>query len=224
MLAPLATEGKPERFRHAARLLRATQFDAIGGICISLDGGHVMTRALPVAVALLICLAPGSIGAQGQAPAQTEWQAFPAEDGRFEAMFPEAPQAFTDRRTRDGVTATTRVLAAGTPAFYCMAGYTEYSASIARENRSPLEAARDDYINSTFSTLLESKNVTLLRPPGTELQAVRFIAIADARRYTSIMAAEGARFYHVVASSQRFGFSQGDVARCLSGFKLLPSS
>jgi len=27
-----------------------------------------------------------------------------------------------------------------------------------------------------------------------------------------------------VASSQRFGFSVGDVARCLSGFRLLPSS
>jgi hypothetical protein len=169
-------------------------------------------------------LATGLVGAQAQAPAQTEWQVFSAEDGHYEAMFPEPPKAYTDRRTRNGVTATTRVMAAGTPAFYCMAGYTEYSASIARANRSELEAARDDYINSTYSTLLESKNVTLLRPPGIELQAVRFIAIADTRRYTSIMAVEGSRFYHVVASSQRFGFSQGDVARCLSGFKLLANS
>jgi hypothetical protein len=105
-----------------------------------------------------------------------------------------------------------------------MAGYTEYSGSIAGPNRSELQAARDDYINSTFATLLESRNVILLRPPGTELQAVRYIAIADTRRYTSIMAVEGSRFYHVVASSQRFGFSPGDVARCLSGFKLLPHS
>ena len=64
----------------------------------------------------------------------------------------------------------------------------------------------------------------LLRPPGTMLQAVRFTAIADTRRYTSIMAVEGTRFYHVVASSQRFNFSEGDVARCLSGFKLMPNS
>ena len=183
-----------------------------------------MTRALPVAVGLLIGLAPCAIWAQAQTSPQIEWQVFPAEDGNYEAMFPEMPNAYTDKRVRNGVTATTHLLAAGTPAFYCMAGYTEYSASIARGNRSELEAARDDYINSTFATLLESRSVTLLRPPGTELQAVRFIAIADTRRYTSIMAVEGSRFYHVVASSQRFGFSVVDVARCLSGFRLLAGS
>ena len=183
-----------------------------------------MPRVTSFAAALVLCLAPCAIWAQVQAPAPTEWQAFPAEDGDYEAMFPDMPKTYTDKRVRNGVTATTRVMAAGTPAFYCMAGYTEYSGSIARNNRSELEAARDDYINSTFATLLESRNVTLLRPPGTELQAVRFIAIADTRRYTSIMAVEGSRFYHVVASSQRFGFSVGDVARCLSGFKLLRSS
>jgi len=177
-----------------------------------------MTRPVPFAAALVLCLAPT------EASAQAEWQVFPAEDGQFEAMFPEMPKSYTDSRVRNGVTATSRVLAAGTPAFYCIAGYTEYSASIARGNRSELEAARDDYINSTYATLLESRNVTLLRPPGTELQAVRFIAIADTRRYTSIMAVERSRFYHVVASSQRFGFNAGDVARCLSGFKLTPSS
>lgn len=183
-----------------------------------------MVRPKALAAALILCLAPCAIWAQAQAPSQTEWQVFPAEDGDYEAMFPEMPNAYTDKRIRNGVTATTRVLAAGAPAFYCMAGYTEYSASIARGGRSELEAARDDYINSTSATLLESRNVTLLRPPGTELQAIRFIAIADTRRYTSIMAVEGPRFYHVVASSQRFGFSVGDVARCLSGFKLLPNS
>ena len=153
-----------------------------------------------------------------------EWQVSASEDGNFEAMFPEEPKSYTDSRMRNGLTATSRVLAAGTPAFYCIAGYTEYSASIARGNRSELEAARDDYIVSTYATLLESRNVTILRPPASMLQAVRFIAIADARRYTSIMAVEGSRFYQVVASSQRFGFSEGDVARCLSGFKLRPSS
>ena len=183
-----------------------------------------MTRPVSFAAALALCLAPCPIWAQGQTAAQTEWQAYPAKDGQFEAMFPETPKAYTDSRVRNGVTATSRVLAAGTPAFYCIAGYTEYSAGIARGNRSELEAARDDYINSTFATLLESRNVTLFRPPATELQAVRFIAIADTRRYTSIMAVEGSRFYHVVASSQRFGFSVGDVARCLSGFKLLSGS
>ena len=183
-----------------------------------------MTRTLPAAGALLMCLLPAEILAQAQTPAQTEWQVFPSEDGYFEAMFPEAPKTYTDRRVRNGVTATTHVLAAGTPAFYCMAGYTEYSGSIARGRGSELQAARDDYIDSTFATLLESRNVTLFRPPAMDLPAVRFIAIADTRRYTSIMAVEGSRFYHVVASSQRFGFSPGDVARCLSGFKLLPNS
>jgi hypothetical protein len=183
-----------------------------------------MTRPPSLAVALILCLAPCAIWAQAQKSPQIEWHVFPADDGDFEAMFPDMPKTYTDKRVRNGVTATTHVMAAGTPAFYCMAGYTEYSASIARNNRSELEAARADYINSTFATLLESRNVTLLRPPGTELQAVRFIAIADTRRYTSIMAVEGSRFYHVVASSQRFGFSVGDVARCLSGFKLLPGS
>ena len=177
-----------------------------------------MIRLFGFAAALLFCLASGEVAAQA------EWQVFAAEDGQFEAMFPEIPRAYTDQWVRRGVTATSRVLAAGTPAFYCIAGYTEYSASIARGNRTELEAARDDYINSTFSTLLESRSVTLLRPPGTTLQAVRYTAIADTRRYTSIMAVEGTRFYHVVASSQRFGFSEGDVARCLSGFKLMPTS
>jgi hypothetical protein len=177
-----------------------------------------MKRPSGLAAALLLCLA------SGDAAAQAEWQVVAAEDGQFEAMFPDVPKSYTDQRMRNGVTATSRVLASGTPAFYCIAGYTEYSASIARGNRSELEAARDDYINSTFATLLESRNVTLLRPPATTLQAVRFTAIADTRRYTSIMAVEGTRFYHVVASSQRFGFSQGDVARCLSGFKLMPAS
>ena len=183
-----------------------------------------MIQPTSFAAALILCLAPCAIWAQAQTPPQTEWQIFPAEDGDYEAMFPDMPKTYMDKRIRNGVTATTRVMASGTPAFYCMAGYTEYSATIARNNRSELEAARDDYINSTFATLLESRNVTLLRPPGNELQAVRFIAIADTRRYTSIMAVEGSRFYHVVASSQRFGFSVGDVARCLSGFRLLPSS
>ena len=183
-----------------------------------------MTRTLPVIAALLMCVAPQGMWAQAPAPLPNEWQSFTAEDGQFEAMFPEMPKTYTDSRVRRGLTATTHVLAAGSPAFYCMAGYTEYSANIAGPNRSALQAARDDYIDSTFATLLESKNVTILRPPGTELQAVRYIAIADTRRYTSIMAVEGTRFYHVVASSQRFGFSPGDVARCLSGFKLLPNS
>ena len=177
-----------------------------------------MLRPASIVAALLLCLA------SGEAAAQAEWQVSAAEDGQFEAMFPEMPKFYTDQRVRNGVTATSRVLAAGTPAFYCIAGYTEYSASIARGNRTELEAARDDYINSTFATLLETRNVSLLRPPGTTLQALRYIAIADTRRYTSIMAAEGTRIYHVVASSQRFGFSEGDVARCLSGFKLLPNS
>jgi hypothetical protein len=183
-----------------------------------------MTRTLRVLAALLMCVAPRGLWAQAPAPAPAEWQSFTAEDGQFEAMFPEMPKTYTDSRVRNGVTATTRVLAAGNPAFYCLAGYTEYSANIAGPNRSELQAARDDYINSTFATLLDSRNVTLFRPPGTELQAVRFIAIADTRRYTSIMAVDGSRFYHVVASSQRFGFSPGDVARCLSGFRLLPNS
>ena len=159
-----------------------------------------MTRTSLAAAALLICSLPAEIPAQAQTLALAEWQVFLSEDGHFEAMFPDAPKAYTDSQIRNGVTATTRVLAAGTPAFYC------------------------DYIDSTFATLLESRNVTILRPPTTELQAVRFTAIADTRRYTSIMAVEGSRFYHVVASSQRFGFSRGDVARCLSGFKLLPNS
>lgn len=176
-----------------------------------------MIRPFRIAAALVLCVA------SGEASAQSEWQAFPAEDGQFEAMFPEMPRSYTDSRVKNGVTATSRVLAAGTPAFYCIAGYTEYSASIAHGNRSELEAARDDLVNSSYATLLESRNVNLMRPPGT-LQAVRFIAIADSRRYTSIMAVEGTRFYHVVASSQRFGFSEGDVARCLSGFKLMPNS
>ena len=183
-----------------------------------------MTRTLPVLATLLMCLAPQGMWAQATPPPPVEWQAFTAEDGHFEAMFPEMPNTYTDRRVRNGVTATTHVLAAGSPSFYCMAGYTEYSTNIGGPNRSALQAARDDYITSTFATLLESRNVTLLRPPGTELQAVRYIAIADTRRYTSIMAVEGSRFYHVVASSQRFGFSPGDVARCLSGCKLLPAS
>jgi hypothetical protein len=176
-----------------------------------------MIRPASLVAALVLCLA------SGETAAQAEWQVFAAEDGRFEAMFPEMPKSYTDQRVRNGVTATSRVLAAGTPAFYCIAGYTEYSANIARGNRSELEAARDDYINSTFATLLENRSVGLLRPPATTLQAIRFIAIADGRRYTSIMALEGTRFYHVVASSQRFGFSEGDVARCLSGFRLLPN-
>jgi hypothetical protein len=177
-----------------------------------------MIRPFGFAAAFLLCLACGKVSAQA------DWQVFAAEDGQFEAMFPEMPRAYTDQWVRRGVTATSHVLAAGTPAFYCIAGYTEYSASIARGNRTELEAARDDYINSTFATLLESRSVTLQRPPATTLQAVRYIAIADTRRYTSIIAIDGTRFYHVVASSQRFGFSEGDVARCLSGFKLMPAS
>jgi hypothetical protein len=177
-----------------------------------------MIRPAGFVAALLACLAFGTAAAQG------EWQAFAAEDGRFEGMFPQMPRSYTDQWVRNGITATSRVLAAGTPPFYCIAGYTDYSGDIARPNRSPLEVARDEYINSTFATLLESRNVTLLRPPATTLQAVLYIAIADTRRYTSIMAVEGRRFYHVVASSQRFGFSEGDIARCLSGFKLTPAS
>jgi hypothetical protein len=177
-----------------------------------------MIRPFGFAAAFLLCLACGKVSAQA------DWQVFAAEDGQFEAMFPEMPRAYTDQWVRRGVTATSHVLAAGTPAFYCIAGYTEYSASIARGNRTELEAARDDYINSTFATLLESRSVTLQRPPASTLQAVRYIAIADTRRYTSIIAVDGTRFYHVVASSQRFGFSEGDVARCLSGFKLMPAS
>jgi hypothetical protein len=155
--------------------------------------------------------------------AQTEWEVFPSEDGQFEGMFPEAPRTYVDQRVRNGVIATSRVLAAGTPAFYCMAGYTEYSADIARGARSELAAARDDFINSWYATLLENDNISLMRPPHTMLQAVRFIAIADTRRYTAVMAMEGRRFYHVIASSQRFGFNAGDIARCLSGFKLRPA-
>ena len=179
-----------------------------------------MTRPASFAAALVFCLAAFEGWAQGEPPAPAEWQVFAGEDGQFEAMFPQKPQSYTDQWVRNGVTATSKVLAAGTPAFYCIAGYTEYSDDIGRPNRSPLEAARDEYIRSTFATLLESRSVTLLRPPSTSLQAVRYIAIADTRRYTSIIAVEGKRFYHVVASSQRFGFSAGDVARCLSGFKL----
>ena len=172
-----------------------------------------MVKAVRFAAALALCFASGEAGSQ------PDWQVFPSEDGHFEAMFPEAPRNFVDQRMRDGVMATSRVLAAGNPGFYCMAGYTEYSASIGRPG-AELEAARDDFINSWYATLLENRNVTLSRPPNGTLQAVRFIAIADTRRYTSIMAVEGARFYHVIASTQRFGFSAGDIARCLSGFQL----
>jgi len=177
-----------------------------------------MTFFFRFLAAFVLCVAAA------RASAQAEWRVFGSEDGQFEGMFPEEPKFYTDSRVRNGVTATTKVLAAGTPAFYCMAGYTEYSASIARGNRSELEAARDDYIATTYATLLENRNVTILRPPSTTLQAVRYIAIADTRRYTSIMAVEGSRFYHVVASSRRFGFNEGDIARCLSGFKLRPNS
>ena len=183
-----------------------------------------MKWPVPLAAAFLCCLAPLGGWAQDEAAAPPEWQTVAAEDGQFEAMFPQMPRSYTDQWVRNGVTATSKVLAAGTPAFYCIAGYTEYSDDIGRPNRSPLEAARDEYIRSTFATLLESRSVTLLRPPSTTLQAVRYIAIADTRRYTSIIAVEGKRFYHVVASSQRFGFSAGDVARCLSGFKLTEPS
>jgi hypothetical protein len=175
-------------------------------------------RRVGFAAAFVLCFALGEALAQG------EWPVFPSEDGQFEGAFPETPRSYTDQRMRGGVTATSRVLAAGNPAFYCMAGYTEYSGGIVRGNRSGLEAARDDFINSWYATLLENRNVTLPRPPDTSLQAVRFIAIADTRRYTGIMAIEGSRFYHVIASTQRFGFSEGDIARCLSGFKLKPSS
>lgn len=175
-----------------------------------------MLRPIRFAASLFLCLASGG------ALSQPEWQVFAAEDGQFEAMFPEMPQSYTDARIRNGVTATTRILATGTPAFYCMAGYTEYSAGIARGDRSELQSARDDFITTWYATLLENRNITIQRPPDTMLPAVRFIAIADTRRYTAVMAVEGTRFYHVVASSQRFGYSEGDIARCLSGFKLLP--
>jgi len=183
-----------------------------------------MTRPASFAAAFVFCLAAFEGWAQGEPPAPAEWQVVAAEDGQFEAMFPQMPRSYTDQWVRRGITATSHVLAAGTPPFYCIAGYTDYSGDIERPNRTALEVARDDYINSTFATLLESRNVTLFRSPSTTLQAVRYIAIADTRRYTSILAVEGRRFYHVVASSQRFGFSEGDVARCLSGFKLTPAS
>src|SRR5262245_28213487 len=124
-----------------------------------------MVRQVPFAAALLLCFA------LSEAPAQPEWQVFSDADGQFEAMFAEMPRSYTDQRMRNGVMATTRVLAAGTPAFYCMAGYTEYSASLTRGNRSELQAARDDFIDSWYATLLENRNVTLLRPPNTDLQA-----------------------------------------------------
>jgi hypothetical protein len=177
-----------------------------------------MLRTVHLAAVLLLCC----VAARGLA--QTEWAIFPSEDGEFEGLFPETPGSYVDQRARNGVIATSRVLAAGSPAFYCMAGYTEYSASIARTGGSELAAARDDFINSWYATLLENDNVSLPRPPDGMLQAVRFVAIADTRRYTAIMAVDGTRFYHVIASSQRFGFSAGDVARCISGFKLRPNS
>ena len=210
MVAPLGSEGKTDR---------SVVLGAGRGIWASLDP---VKKSLSLTILFAAALALS--GPVTHALAQSDWQVFPSEDGQFEAMFPAMPGSYTDQRVRNGVMATTRVLAAGTPAFYCMAGYTEYSGSLAHGIRPELEAARDDFIASWYATLLENRDVTILRPPQTVLQAVRFIAIADTRRYTSIMATDGLRFYHVVASSQRFGFSEADIARCLSGFKLRPAS
>lgn len=154
----------------------------------------------------------------GNAPAQTDWMMYSSEELQFEAMFPNAPMPYTDRRVKNGVTSVSRVLGAGSEKFFCTAGFTEYSPTIG------LAAARDEFIDASFATLLESTPVSLTRPPATTLPAVQFIAIADDRRYTSIMAVEGARVYQVVASSERFGFRPVDIARCLLGFKLTPRS
>ena len=152
------------------------------------------------------------------APAQSDWMIYSSEESQFEATFPNAPMSYTDKRAKNGVTSVSRVLGAGSDKFFCTAGYSEYSPMIG------LAAARDDFIDASFATLLESTAVSLTRPPATTLPAVQFIAIADDRRYTAIMAIEGTRVYQVVASSERFGFRAVDIARCLLGFKLTPRS
>jgi len=173
--------------------------------------GPQQTRLLGVGVLMLLLASNG-------APAQSDWMTYPSEELQFEAMFPNAPMSYTERQTKNGVTSVSRVLGAGSEKFFCTAGYTEYSPTIG------LAAARDTFIDSSFATLLESTPVSLTRAPAATLPAVQFIAIADERRYTAIMAIEGTRVYQVVASSERFGFRAVDIARCLLGFKLTPKS
>ncbi len=171
--------------------------------------GSRQTPLLGISVLMLLFASNG-------APAQSDWVKYSSEELQFEAMFPNAPMSYTDRRTKNGVTSVSRVLGAGSEKFFCTAGYTEYSPAIG------LAAARDNFIDASYASLLESTAVTLTRAPATSLPAVQFIAIADERRYTAIMAVEGTRVYQVVASSERFGFRAVDIARCLLGFNLTP--
>ncbi len=179
----------------------------------------LMRRALG-----LSALAAGSALALASGNAATEafdWANFSSREMRFEAMLPGEAKAYTETRKRNGLTAISRVYGAGSPQFFCTAGYTVYVGRLGDARRSPLEAARDDFIAAFYATQLESREVSIPRASDGTLKALRFIAIGDERRYAAIMAEDGDRIYQVVASSVRFGFSPDDVDRCLSGFKLM---
>jgi len=151
-----------------------------------------------------------------------DWKSFSSPEMKFEAMLPGEAQPYAERRrAKNGLTAISRVYGAGNPQFFCTAGYTIYVGKLGDDKRSPLEAARDDFVAAFYATELESREVSVPRSPDGSLKAIRFIAISDERRYTAIMAQDGDRVYEVVASSVRFGFSPDDVDRCLAGFKVM---
>jgi|SRR6185295_12975928 len=158
--------------------------------------------------------------ASGSAQAQLEWMTFPSEDGVFEAAFPTMPKTFAERHVKNGVRSVSRLLGGGNERFFCYAGYTDYSMENGEAAQPKLQSLRDEFINGSFATLLDDRRVAISRAPLDGLIGTRFTAIGDERRYTSVMALDGARLYQVIASSVRFGFNPDDVERCLTGFRL----
>ena len=154
------------------------------------------------------------------AQAQVEWMTFPSEDGVFEAAFPAMPRTFAERHVKNGMRSVSRLLGGGNERFFCYAGYTDYSMENGEAAQPKLEVVRDEFINGSFATLLDDHRVAISRAPLDGLIGTRFTAIGDERRYTSVMAIDGARLYQVIASSIRFGFSPDDIERCLTGFKV----
>lgn len=147
----------------------------------------------------------------------SEWITFTSETGRFSVMLPVQPTASSETKNEGpGSPYTTQLYISRHEKVFYLVGFVDYTPEFRFENKSELEANRDNFLPGVDATLLDSK---FLKIDGYD--GIHFTAKGNTTDYlwTCKLLIVGKRPYMLVIGSPD-GKASADEEKFFSSFKL----
>lgn len=144
-----------------------------------------MRRLTPIVLLLLL------LGAACTQPAETKYELFTSDEGRFQAEFPSTPKREAVTVTAQGTTLSLIALTSGTPTEAVSVSFVDYPQGVNDDNRAAvLNGAASGSASTLTGTLASNKPTTFLG-----YSALDFVVNSDSGKATARTFLIGPRLY-----------------------------